>query len=172
MNWSEYLSLAAILVALASAWVGFRGYRIAAVQALPNTPIGGIASYGGMRSIDFDVESIPGRPDWVVESASIKWNLRRRPHLAHGYLDHSKVGPDGEVFNYYMPKGPWEHQITFDPPTNEGGFVLHSEAPDCQIRLKLVLTTSPSPTIVRYIKSKRYGPLPSQREGKTEAEQG
>lgn len=172
MNLPEYFSvsfsLAAVVIALLSAWVGFRGYQIASIQALPKTPIGGIATYGGVRSIDFDVESIPGRADWVVKSASIKGNLRRRRHLALGYLEHSEVAPDGEVLNAYRPTGPWEHHITFDPPIKKGGLVLHSEAPDCQIRLTLVLNTFPTPKIVRYIDSKRFGPLPSQRGRETE----
>ena len=165
MNFSEYISVAAILIAFLSAWVAYRSYQLASVQALPKTPIGGIAVYKGVRSIDFDVESIPGHAEWVVKSASIKRNLRRRRHLARGYLVHTEATPDGEILKDYRPTGPWAQQIIFDPPIKKGGVILHSEAPDCQIRLKLVLNTSPTPTIVRYIDSKRYGPLPSQAEG-------
>ena len=160
MNESEYFSLVAVVIALVSAWFAFKSYRIASVQALPKTPIGGMAVYKGVRSIDFDVESIPGHAEWVVKSASIKGNLRRRRHLARGYLEHTEVAPDGEILKDYRPTGDWAHKITFDPPIKKGGLVLHSEALDCQIRLKLVLNTSPTPTIVRYIDSKRFGPLP------------
>ena len=33
--------------------------------------------------------------------------------------------------------------------------MIHPEAPDCQVALKIILTTSPSPTVARHIVSKR-----------------
>jgi hypothetical protein len=156
--WPEVLSVAAIVGALASVFISYKAYRIAAVQALPRLKIGGMATWGASRSVAFEVEWIPGHPDWVVTSASIRRNWRRRYLLAHSELEYSHEAPDGEIINEYKSSGPWKRRITFDWPVKQGGIVLHRDTPDCEVTLKMVLTTSPSPTVFRHIKSRRYGP--------------
>ena len=148
----------AVLVALGSYWTSHKAQKISEIQALPRTPIGGLSTWGGNRCIDFEVEWLSGRPDWVVASASIRWNWGRRRLLALGQLEYSDKDPDGDIINLYQPSGPWKHHIIFDPPVRKGGIVLHPDAPDCQIRLKITLSTMPSPEITRYIISKRFGP--------------
>ena len=54
--WPEVLSVAAIVGALASVFISYKAYRIAAVQALPRLKIGGMATWGASRSVAFEVE--------------------------------------------------------------------------------------------------------------------
>ena len=75
--------------------------------------------------------------------------------MARGLLvDEKYIG--GEWIEFYGPTGPWEQCVIFDPPVIEGALVLHSETPDCEVKLKLTLKTLPSPTVVRRIVIKRY----------------
>ena len=134
------------------------------VQALPRIAPGTVAASGGLRSVEFATEWLPGHPDWVVASANIRWNWRRRKFIARGRLIHSEEAPDGDTFNEYEPRLPWERRVTFDPPAKEGAVVIHPDAPDCDITFAIVLRTTPSPTIRRHVKSIRFRwPSPSRR---------
>ena len=160
MGWSEVLSIVAVVVAVGSLLTSYRGYRIAAFQALPHPRIGWESSSTGHRSLDFRISRSSGDPDWVVAGASVRGNWRRRCYLARGVLEHAGEF-DGEMIESYRPNGSWQRCIVFDPPLMQGAVVLHPEAPDCEVKLRLTLRTLPSPTIVRRIKLKRLqsGPI-------------
>ena len=159
VSWPEVLSIFAAVGAAGSFWVAFKAYRIAALQALPHPDIGWMSSSTGHRSLDFTITRASGNADWVVTSATIRGNWRRRRHLARGLLEHEEEF-EGEIIKSYGPTGPWEQCIIFDPPVTQGAIVLHPETPDCEVKLKLALKTLPSPKVVRRIMLKRYRPRP------------
>ena len=74
MGWSEVLSIVAVVVAIGSLLTSYRGYRIAAFQALPHPRIGWESSSTGHRSLDFRISRSSGDPDWVVAADRI-WPL-------------------------------------------------------------------------------------------------
>ena len=155
VTWSEMLSVVAALGATGSLLVAYLAYRIAVRQALPHPEIGWMSSSTGSRSLDFTIKRTSDNADWVVASASIRHNWRRRRHLALGVLEHEDAF-EGNIYRSYRPSGPWQNRIIFDPPLTEGAIVIHHEAPDCEVKLKLTLRTLPSPTVVRRIKLRRY----------------
>ena len=157
MTWSEILSVIAAVGATGSLLVAYLAYRIVARQALPHPGIGWLSSSTGSRSLDFTIKRTSDNADWVVASASIKGNWRRRRYLALGALEQEDE-LEGEIYKIYQPTGPWQRRIIFDPPISEGAIVIHHEAPDCEVKLKLTLSTLPSPTVVRRIKLRRYRP--------------
>ena len=157
MTWSEMLSVIAAVGATGSLLVAYLAYRIAARQALPHPEIGWMSSSTGSRSLNFTIKRTSDNADWVVARASIKNNWRRRPFLARGALVHEDEF-EGNIYRSYRPTGPWQQRIIFDPPLTEGAIVIHEEAPDCEVKLKLTLRTLPSPTVVRRIKLRRYRP--------------
>ena len=161
MTWSEDLSTIAagiaVVLAAASFWVAYMAYRIAALQALPHPDIGWTARSTGQRSLDFQITRTSGNADWAVQSASIRGNWRRRRHLARGVLEGEETF-EGDTVKFYATTGPWQRCIIFDPPVAGGGIVLHPDAPDCEVKLKLTLRTLPSPKVVRRIKLKRLQP--------------
>ena len=159
MTWPEILSVIAAVAAAGSFWVAYKAYHIAALQALPHPDIGWISSSGGHRSLNFEITRASGNADWVVTSASIRGNWRRRRYLARGLLEHEEEF-EGEIIRSYGPTGPWQQCIIFDPPVPQGAIVLDPETPDCEVKLKLTLRTLPSPTVVRRIMLKRYRPRP------------
>ena len=141
MGWSEVLSIVAVVVAVGSLVTSYRGYRIAAFQALPHPRIGWESSTTGHRSLYFRMSLSSGDPDWVVAGVSVRGNWRRRCYLAHGVLEHAEM-LDGQWIESYQPTGSWQRCIVFDPPLIEGAVVLHPEAPDCEVKLKLTLSTT------------------------------
>ena len=155
MTWSEILSVIATVGATGSLLVAYLLYRIAARQALPHPQIGWMASSTGRRSLDFTINWTPGNAEWVVASASIRHNWRRRRYLARGVLVHEDEF-EGEIYKAFNPSGPWQQQIIFDPPLREGAIVIHDEAPDCEVKLKLMHRTLPSPKVVRRVKLRRH----------------
>ena len=159
---SDVLSMAfsgfALLIAVGALWVSFRGYRVGKIQALPRLAI--YRSWGskGQRTVSFEIEWLPGRPDWVVAGASVRRNWRKRPFIARGQLEDAYEDEYGQKVTYYKPSGPWECRIIFDAPRRQGAVILHPEAPDCEVTLEITLTTLPSPTERRRIKIKRFWP--------------
>ena len=133
------------------------GLPIAARQALPHPEIGWMSSSTGSRSLDFTIKRTSDNADWVVASASIKGNWRRRRYLARGSLVHEDEF-EGAIYKNCHPTGPWQQRVIFDPPVGEGALVIHHEALDCEVKLKLTLRTLPSPTVVRRIKLRGYRP--------------
>ena len=115
MTWPGVLSVIAAVVAAVSTAIAYMAYRIAARQALPHPDIGWTSADSGHRSLDFKVARVPGSADWVVASASVRSNWRRRPYMARGYLVHAEEF-EGDVYKTYKPAGPWQHRIIFDPP--------------------------------------------------------
>ena len=105
MTWSEMLSVFAALGATGSLLVAYLAYRIAARQALPHPQIGWMSSSTGSRSLDFTIKRTSDSADWVVASASIKNNWRRRRHLARGVLVHEDEF-EGNIYKTYRPTGP------------------------------------------------------------------
>ena len=159
MTWPEVLSIIAAMGASGSLGVAYMAYRLAKLQALPHPDIGWMARSTGHRSLDFQITRASGNADWAVESASIRCNWRRRRHLALGSTEDEEQF-EGITVKFYAPTGPWQRCIIFDPPVTRGGIVLHPEAPDCEVKLKLTLRTLPSPKVVRRIKLKRFRPRP------------
>ena len=157
MSLSESWAIIAVLLSMGSLLIAYKAYGIAAFHALPHPEIGWLAKWGGTRSLDFEITRPAGGPAWVIESASIRRNWRRQRYLARGSLQDAQE-VDGEIIREYEPIGPWEHRIIFDPPVTRGALVLHTDTPDCQLKLRITLSTLPSPTIVRRIKLSRYGP--------------
>ena len=164
MTWSEVLSIfaavGAVIAAIGAAgsfWIARKAYRVAEIQVLPRPNIGLESSPTGHRSLAFTTIRASNNADWVVMSATIRGNWRRRRYLARGELVHVEEFGD-DTIEFYEPTGPWEQSIIFDPPVPEGAIVLHPEAPDCEVKLKLVLRTLPSPKVVRRIMLKRYRP--------------
>ena len=156
MSWSDALSVVATILAVGSGWIGFRAYRIADVQALPPLADWGTATKNGLRSVEFKIEWPPDRQRWVVSAAHIRRNWGRRKVLAKGDLIGFSEDPWGNPVNHYQAQTPWERCITFDPPVREGVVMLHQDARDCEVTLTIVLSTSPSPTIRRHIKSRGF----------------
>ena len=164
VTWPEALSIfAAVGAAIAalgaagSFWVAYKAYCVAALWALPRPDIGWESSSTGHRSLAFTTTRASNNAGWVVTSATIRGNWRRRRYLARGLLVHVEEFGD-DIIESYEPTGPWGHCVIFDPPVPEGAIVLHPEAPDCEVKLKLVLRTLPSPKVVRRIMLKRYRP--------------
>ena len=151
------ISAIAAVAAISSAVAAYMAYRIAARQALPHPNIGWMSSTSGHRSLDFKVERASGSADWVVASVSIRGNWRRRRLIARGYPLHTD-DVDGKAVTTYEASGPWQHRIIFDPPLTEGAIVLHPDTPDCEVKLRITLSTLPSPTVERRIKLKSLRP--------------
>ena len=151
MSWSELLSIIAVLGVVVTSWISLRAYRVAAAQVLPRLPVGTGAvrtvGGGGHRYIEFEAESVSGRPDWKVAGASIRCNWRRMRFLAHGCSVYSEEDPDGNTHHHYALRLPWERRIFFDPPVKAG--------------VVIILSTSPNLTSYWRIKSKWFGGFPS-----------
>ena len=166
MSWSEILSIAATIIAalalvvstLTRVWAN----RIKAAQLLTRffhrTEADTAPNGSRYRYISFDVERVPGRPDWNVASASIHRNWRRMRFLAHG--DAGEISGYGTA-DYYIASSPWERRIVFDPPVPAGVVVIHPDAPDCEVVLKMTLNTSPNLINYYRVESKGFGGLPS-----------
>ena len=154
MTWPEILSVIATMGAAGSLWVAYMAYRITALQALPHPDIGWTRGSSGHRNLDFKISRGSGNADWAVATASIRGNWRRRRHIAFGQLVHEEEFDDGTL-RIYEASGPWEHQLVFNPPRTGGAIVLHPDAPDCEVKLKITLRTLPSPTVTRRIKLDR-----------------
>ena len=159
MTWPEVLSIIAAMGASGSLGVAYMAYRLAKLQALPHPDIGWMARSTGQRSLDFQITRASGKADWAVESASIRWNWRRRRHLALGLTEGEETF-EGDTVKFYATNGLWQRCIIFDPPVTRGAIVLHPDTPDCEIKLKLTFRTLPSPKVVRRIKLRRYRPQP------------
>ena len=155
MSWIEIFAGITGLMAVASFVLSGLAYRRSGVQDLPPISVVWSWSSTGYRGISFDLERLPGRPHWVVHSATVSRNWRRRPWLAGGQERGISVLDNGEEVIQYGPDSPWRHRVVFDHPRKEGAVMIHPEAPDCQVTLKITLTTSPSPTVARHIVSKR-----------------
>lgn len=153
VTWPEVLSIIAAMAAAGSLLVAYMAYRIAALQALPHPNIGWTAG-PGQRSLSFTITRDVGKADWVVTSATIRGNWRRRRYLARGQVYDVQV-IDDDWIEFYEPAGPWQQCVIFDPPVIEGALVLHPDTPDCEVKLKLTLRTLPSPKVVRRIVLKR-----------------
>ena len=155
MPWIEIFTGITGLMAVRSFVLSGLAYRRSGVQDLPPIRVGHSWSSTGQRGISFDLERLPGRPNWVVYSATVSGNWRRRPWLARGQEREISVLDNGEEVIQYGPDSPWRHRVAFDPPRKEGAIMIHPAAPDCQVILKITLTTSPSSTVARHIVSKR-----------------
>ena len=169
MSWSEILSITATVIAalgvVVTSWISLRAYRVAALQLLPRLPVGtgAVRTVGGSghRYIEFEAESVSGRPDWMVAGASIRWNWRRMRFLAHGESEYSEEADCGNTYHHYVPHLPWERRVVFDPPVKAGVVMIHPDAPDCEVLLKITLSTSPNLTSHWRVKSKWFGGFPS-----------
>ena len=155
MSWVEVSSVITGSMAIASVVLSGLAYRRSGVQDLPRVDFWRSWTSGGQRGIIFDLEQLPGQPDWVIDGASVRWNWRHRQWLAHGQERFYNEYFDGEPVNRWVPATPWEHRVKFDPPKKHGGVMLHPDAPDCQVTLRITLSTSPSPTVVRHVTSKK-----------------
>ena len=155
MAWIEIFAAITGLMAVASFALSGLAYRRSGVKDLPPISVGWSWDGAGQRGVYFDLERLPGRPHWVVHSATVNRNWRRRPWLAGGRERGTHVLDNGEEIIQYGPDSPWRHSVVFDHPKKEGAVMIHPEAPDCRVALKIILTTLPSPTVVRHIVSKR-----------------
>ena len=165
MPWLEISSLVvagiAALIASGSLLISRRAQNISEIQALPKVGLGLTWSGGGGRDLYINLEQISGHPDWVVASATVRrtWrNWHERCFLARGeVVDHFE-----DEYRLILPctkrTGNWERRITYEPPIREASIFLHPDAPDCEVTLEITLSTSPSPTIKRHIKSLRESP--------------
>ena len=166
MNWSELLSIVATVGVVTSIWISLRAYRVSAAQVLPRLAVGTGAvrsiKGNGFRYIEFEAESVLGRPDWMVVGASLRWDWRRRRFLSHGYSMYSEEDDFGQTFHHYEPIKPWERRIFFDQPVKAGVIMIHGDAPDCDVSLEIVLSTSPRLTDHWRVRSKSSrGPEPA-----------
>ena len=156
LTWSGLIAIVAAVGAVSSAVATYLIYRTAALQALPHPDISWVLSSTGERSLDFEISWATGKAQWVVSSVSIRRNWLRKRFLASGSLYHEDQH-EGESIRSYKPTGPWRHYIEYSVPVRQGAVVIHHDAPDCEVKLKLTLSTLPSPTVTRRIKLKRLG---------------
>ena len=94
-----------------------------------------------------------------VLASAATW--RRMRFLAHGYSVCSEEDPYGNTHHHHAPRLHWERRIFFDPPVKAGVVIIHPDAPDCEVLLKITLSTSPNLTSHWRIKSKWFGGFPS-----------
>ncbi len=145
------ISIAATIIAavalIMSAWTSFKANRIAVAQLLPRVSTGTLAARrpkGGVhRQIEFEVEWVPGRPEWTIASAVIRRNWRRKRFLAIGEFEYEEVVSNDHIISHYIPRRSWDRRIVFDPPVRHGVVVVHPDAPDCEVLLKVTMSTSP-----------------------------
>ena len=160
MTWAEILCVIAAVGAVGSLGVAYMAYRLAALQGLPHPDIISTSSPDGSRSLSFQISRPSGHPEWVVTSASVSGNWRRRPYLARGSVEYNEE-VRGKISISHRAIEHWQHRIIFDPPLTEGSILLRADAPDCEVRLLITLRTLPSPTVVRRFKSERHRPQDS-----------
>ena len=156
LTWPGVIAVVAAVGAVSSAVATYLIYRVAALQALPHPDISWVLSSTGQRSLDFEINWTSGKAQWVVSSISIRGNWLRKRYLARGSLYHEDEH-EGETIKSYEPTGSWQHCIEFSVPVRRGAVVIHHDAPDCEVKLKLALSTLPSPTVTRRIKLRRLG---------------
>ena len=99
MSWVEVSSVVTGLMAIVSVVLSGLAYRRSEVQNLPRVEFWRWWYSSGQRGFSFEVESLPGRSEWVVRSASVRWNWRHRRWLARGREHFANEYFDGdEVF--------------------------------------------------------------------------
>ena len=168
MPWLEVTALfvagIAVLIAIGSLLISRRVQKISELQALPRVSV--VRTWlgrlrGGERNLYFNVEQISDRPDWVVARVSIKrsWrNFRKRCFLARGEVVSHSPNSFGRILPNSERTGNWERCIVYEPPVRDAAVFLHPDTPDCEVKLEIVLNTSPSPIIKRHIKSLKESP--------------
>ena len=160
MYWSDILSAVlaavAVIIAAASLWISRRAHKLSEIQALPKVTLVRSWSSQGERGLYIKLEPMPDRHDWLIASVAIRrnWpNWRQRCFLARGEV--SETFDDGIYYPDFRRIGHWESRVTYKLELREIAVFLHPDAPDCDVRLEITLSTSPSPVIKRYVKSPR-----------------
>ena len=169
--WLEISSLVvagiAVLIAAGSLLTSRRAHNISEIQALPRVSL--VRTWSGRegRDLYINLEQISDRPDWVVASVSVRrtwWNWRERRFLARGEVEDHVEYISWDTLPSSRRTGNWERRITYEPPIREAAIFLHPDAPNCEVTLEITLTTSPSPTIKRHIKSLKESPARRLRQ--------
>ena len=138
--WEVVTAVGVIATAMVTAVYGYLRRRDTAVYNLPVPSVRYGRSTAGTSWIEFKLTEAPGRPAWVVTVAAIHRNWRRRRYLTLA----CRQVIDNRRFIEYEALGEWQRVAYFKPSSKEGVIMVHSDAPDCFISLKVALVSRPT----------------------------
>ena len=172
MSASEMSSLVvagiAVVIAAGSLLISRRAHKISEMQALPRIILGHSWSSRGERGLYVKLELMPDGQDWVIVRVDVRrtWRTwRKRCFLARGDVVGQDFAEDGIAYPNFIRIGDWERSVTYELTRREIAVFLHPDAPDCDVKLEITLSTLPSPVIKRYIKSPKESPARRARRG-------